>query len=221
MTGSSLIHPAPPRRLLAAALLAAASATRAADIAMAPPHCPPIVLPATSTPQQGTAQLRLLLQEDGSIGQVLVERSSGHAALDAAARAMALACRFQPYRADGKAGRAWVALPVSMATAAPVPVLVNGGAGVRAVTLDIRHCPRPDYPPGAQAQGAQGTTYLGLLIGTDGVVLESRLERSSGYPQLDEAARAALGACRFAPAWHDGVPVQQWARSSHAWQLAP
>ncbi len=211
----------PPGRLLAAALLAAAGHAHATDALMAPPHCPPIAVPATPTPLQGTAQLRLLLQEDGSIGQVQLERSSGSAVLDAAARAMALACRFQPYRTGGKAAKVWLALPVSMATPAPVPVLVNGSAGVRAVTLDIRHCRRPDYPPAAQAQGAQGTTYLGLLIGTDGMVLEARLERSSGYPQLDEAARAALGACRFAPAWQDGAPVQQWARSSYAWQLAP
>ena len=213
----------PPGRLLAAVLLAAGASAAHADAAVTvqPPHCPPVVLPATATPQQGTAQLRLLLREDGSVGQAHVERSSGHAALDAAARAMALACRFQPYQVDGKASEAWVALPVSMETARPTPVLADGSAGIRAVTLDVRHCARPDYPPAARAQGAQGTTYLGVLIGTDGVVLASRLERSSGYPQLDEAARAALSACRFAPAMRHGTPVQQWARSSYAWQLAP
>lgn len=209
----------PRGSLLAAALLAAAGHVHAADTAMPPPHCPPVVPPATAAPQQGTARLRLLLREDGSIAEAHVERSSGHAGLDAAARAMALRCRFQPYRVDGKASKAWVALPVSMETARPTAVLANGAAAIRAFPVDVRHCARADYPAAAQAQGAQGTTYLGLLIGTDGLVQESRLERSSGHPQLDEAARAALSACRFAPALQDGAPVQQWTRASYVWQL--
>ena len=212
--------------MLAAMLLAAgASLAHAADAAdalpTAVPHCPEFAWPAALAAQapHGAAQLRLLVDVEGKVEIAHVVRSSGQAALDAAARAMALGCRFQPYRVDGKASQVWVMLPVSVQAGAPTPVLVNGSAGVRAATLDLRHCARPEYPPAAQAQRAQGTTYLGLLIGTDGAVQETRLERSSGYPQLDEAARAALGACRFAPALQDGAPLQQWARTSYVWQL--
>lgn len=212
----------PGRMLAAIVLYAGASVAHAADgVAKTAPHCPELVWPAAlaAQAQHGTAQLRLLVNVEGNVDAVQLVRSSGQAALDAAARAMALGCRFQPYRVDGKGSVAWVMLPVSAQVAAPTPVLVNGNAGARSATLDLRHCARPDYPPAAQAQGAQGTTYLGLLIGTDGVVQETRLERSSGYPQLDEAARAALGACRFTPALQDGAPVQQWARTSYIWQL--
>ena len=209
-----------PGRLLATILLTAAAGVHA-DEGMAPPRCPDVVLPATATPQAGTAQLGLLLNEAGDIEEARLLRSSGHAALDEAARAMALRCRFQPYRVHGEPGKAWVTLPVHMQAAPATPVLVNGNAGVRIASLDLRHCAPADYPAAAKAQGAQGTTQLALLIGTDGVVQASRLERSSGYPQLDEAARAALGACRFAPALQDGVPLQQWARTRYAWQLAP
>ena len=105
---------------------------------------------------------------------------------------------------------------------AGAPYVIADVYGLQGIaSLDLRHCAPADYPAAAKAQGAQGTTQLALLIGTDGVVQASRLERSSGHPQLDEAARAALGACRFAPALQDGVPLQQWARTRYAWQLAP
>lgn len=224
--------PIPPSHRLLFLLLAAGArlvhaaggaATPAgpAAVALAAPQCPQVSVPeaALRAGLHGTTQLRLLLNEQGGIDEAQVAHGSGHALLDEAARAMALACRFTPYMAQGKASRAWLLLPVAFQASRPTAVLANGKAPVQAAWLDVRHCARPDYPRAAQAQGAQGTTSLELLIGTDGVVQESRLARSSGYPQLDEAARAALGACRFAPALRDGAPVQQWASTSYVWRL--
>ena len=99
-------------------------------------------------------------------------------------------------------------------------ILLTGAAGVHADEgMAPPRCPDVVLPATATPQA--GTAQLGLLLNEAGDIEEARLLRSSGHAQLDEAARAALGACRFAPALQDGVPLQQWARTRYAWQLAP
>lgn len=53
----------------------------------------------------------------------------------------------------------------------------------------------------------EGRVVLRLQISADGRVLESKIERSSGFVRLDEAARQALVLCRFRPATLDGQPI--------------
>ena len=48
---------------------------------------------------------------------------------------------------------------------------------------------------------------LSFLIDVDGKVLDSKVDRSSGFRRLDEAARAGLGLCKFKPATLNGLPV--------------
>lgn len=60
---------------------------------------------------------------------------------------------------------------------------------------------------------------MNFLIDVDGKVLESKVERSSGFRRLDDAARAGLGLCRFKPATLDGKPERAWARIEYAWKL--
>ena len=104
------------------------------------------------------------------------------------------------------------------APATTPPVAADAMGLVKAAVVDMRNCSKAKYPPGTLPEVAQGTTFLSLLIGTDGAVLESQLERSSGHPQLDEAARAALSICRFTPAQQNGQPVQQWATVAYVWE---
>ena len=104
------------------------------------------------------------------------------------------------------------------APASAPPVAADALGLVKAAVVDMRNCSKATYPPGTLPEVAQGTTFLALLIGTDGAVLESQLERSSGHPQLDEAARAALSICRFTPAQQNGQPVQQWATVAYVWE---
>jgi protein TonB len=63
---------------------------------------------------QGTVTLRVLVDEAGKPVDVVIEGSSGHAALDKAARDQVLAkWRFQPAQANGQPVRAWARIPVS------------------------------------------------------------------------------------------------------------
>jgi len=58
-----------------------------------------------------------------------------------------------------------------------------------------------------------------LLVGVDGLVSDSRVERSSGYKRLDEAARKALSLCKFKPGTVEGKPEASWARIEYDWKI--
>ena len=65
----------------------------------------------------------------------------------------------------------------------------------------------------------EGTVQLKFLVGADGKVIESAVEKSSGFRRLDEAARAGLSKCQFKPAAVDGKPQQSWASMKYTWRL--
>lgn len=88
-----------------------------------------------------------------------------------------------------------------------------------AVLADPNACALPDYPVRAAREGISGTTLLALLVGTDGRVTSSRIERSSGSRDLDRAAVNALSLCRFKPAANNGVAEAGWAQLAYVWTL--
>jgi protein TonB len=118
--------------------------------------------------------------------------------------------------------------PAAPAPAAPQQPAAGSGqaAGVKPpvpvrspAVVDARACEKPRYPPASIRANETGTVLLNFLIDTSGKVLESRVERSSGYPRLDEAARNGLALCKFKPATVDGKPEQSWAKIEYEWKL--
>ncbi|MBV5325373.1 MAG: TonB family protein, partial [Rhodospirillaceae bacterium] len=57
------------------------------------------------------------------------------------------------------------------------------------------------------------------LIDADGTVLESKVEASSGFERLDQAALRGLALCHFKPGTVDGRPERSWARMRYVWKL--
>jgi len=92
-------------------------------------------------------------------------------------------------------------------------------AGAAQAAANRTSCSRPVYPAQAKANKIEGTTTLGMLIGPDGKVIESRLYASSGDASLDEAARSALSACTFKPAMREGKPVRAWTSVQYVWKM--
>jgi protein TonB len=88
-----------------------------------------------------------------------------------------------------------------------------------AAVVDAANCTKPDYPKSALRNGDSGVVTLALLIGTDGRVADSKVEKSSGFRDLDRAAQVGLGLCRFKPGTMDGVPQQSWTRMQYVWNL--
>ncbi|WP_256078977.1 energy transducer TonB [Massilia sp. YIM B04103] len=88
-----------------------------------------------------------------------------------------------------------------------------------AAVVDSSACAKPEYPPKALRNGDAGTVMLAFLIGVDGKVKEARIEKSSGSRELDRAAQAGLGLCRFKPGTVDGVAQESWTRMQYVWNL--
>lgn len=109
--------------------------------------------------------------------------------------------------------------PVAVVEAPPATPAANTGAMRTAVLADANACVKPDYPTNAARLGETGVVTLALLVGTDGKVASSKIQKSSGHRDLDKAAVAALSMCKFKPAMAGGVPEQAWAQLSYVWTL--
>ncbi|MCR6632847.1 MAG: energy transducer TonB [Magnetospirillum sp.] len=88
-----------------------------------------------------------------------------------------------------------------------------------APVLDRASYREPEYPPTSRRLEETGTVQLALLVDVDGTVAEAKVTQSSGFPRLDEAARAALSKCRFKPGTADGKPERAWLPYRYTWRL--
>lgn len=105
--------------------------------------------------------------------------------------------------------------PVVVAAPPPPPAPVVRTPAV----VNSANCAKPEYPSASRRLEEEGTVSLRFLVGVDGKVIESEVEKSSGYKRLDEAARAALSRCQFRAATVDGKPEQGWATMKYTWRL--
>lgn len=85
-------------------------------------------------------------------------------------------------------------------------------------SFDPKSC-KVDYPKASLMNEEQGTTSMSFLIGADGSVSDSKLEKSSGFKGLDKAAIKSLSACKFKPGSKDGAPAPTWTKVDYAWKL--
>jgi protein TonB len=61
---------------------------------------------------EGTTLLRVLVQDDGRVGDIRVQKSAGHPDLDQAAADAVRQWRFDPARRGAQAVAVWVLVPV-------------------------------------------------------------------------------------------------------------
>ncbi len=92
-------------------------------------------------------------------------------------------------------------------------------AAETAPVMDSKSCEPPKYPKAALMNEETGTVTMGFLVGADGKVVESKIEKSSGSKSLDKAALSALSQCKFKPGTRDGKPEQAWAKVDFVWKL--
>lgn len=100
----------------------------------------------------------------------------------------------------------------------PKPDAPSASMHVAAV-VDSRGCEKPRYPRVSALAEETGTVGLLFLVGVDGRVIDSKVEKSSGFKNLDNAARSALSLCKFKPGTVDGTPEQSWAKLQYVWKL--
>lgn len=70
--------------------------------------------------------------------------------------------------------------------------------------------PRPAYPAYARRQGYEGTTLLRVEVTPSGRPGAVRVQHSSGYDVLDDAAVESVKGWTFVPATQGGTPLGGW-----------
>ncbi|MFL6676408.1 MAG: energy transducer TonB [Massilia sp.] len=125
----------------------------------------------------------------------------------------------QPVQATTEPDPAPSPTPAPQAEPAPAAEPSNTGAMRSAVLADANGCAKPEYPANSARNGDTGTVVLALMVGTDGKVSGSRVQKSSGHRELDKAAVNALSMCKFKPAMNGGVPEPGWAQLAYVWTL--
>jgi protein TonB len=95
----------------------------------------------------------------------------------------------------------------SLAAAAEVPA-----------SFDVKSC-KVDYPKSSLLNEEQGVTTMSFLVSPSGSVVEAKLEKTSGFKNLDKAALTALSACKFKPGTRDGKPDQTWTKVDYHWHI--
>jgi TonB family protein len=132
------------------------------------------------------------------------ELSAQAAALAAAAKSTRVAPDANAAAAGGKSGAA--------AAAASSDELIPA-------RLVSDSCQPPEYPAAAERQQQEGQVVLGFQVDTQGRVLDQRIDKSSGYGTLDNAAARALGRCRFTPTMRNGVAETAWTQVRFTWKI--
>ena len=109
---------------------------------------------------------------------------------------------------------------IASAVAAAVLMVAAGGvmAAEVAATFDSKNC-RAEYPKASLMNEEQGTVSMSFLVAADGSVKDSKLEKTSGFKNLDKAAMKAIAACKFKPGTKDGAPAETWTKVDYAWKL--
>lgn len=85
--------------------------------------------------------------------------------------------------------------------------------------IDFSTCTKPEYPRSSYRNEEQGTVTLGFKVGLDGYVKEAKVEKTSGFKELDKAALHGLSQCKFKPALIDGKPTETWSSVKYVWRL--
>jgi protein TonB len=85
-------------------------------------------------------------------------------------------------------------------------------------SFDPKTC-KADYPKASLMNEEQGTTSMSFLVAPDGSVVDSKLDKTSGFKNLDKAALKTLSSCKFKPGTKDGSPAQTWTKVDYAWKL--
>jgi TonB family protein len=98
------------------------------------------------------------------------------------------------------------------------PTTVQSSNAVTPAAVIFGSCPqKPVWPEAAKQEKRQGKVALAFHIDADSTVLESKVMRSSGHADLDEAGRVGIAKCKFRAATQNGNPVRGWAELVYVW----
>lgn len=94
----------------------------------------------------------------------------------------------------------------------------TGFAAEVPASFDAKNC-KAEYPKTSLMNEEQGAVTMSFLVSADGRVLESKVDKTSGYKNLDKAALKAISNCKFKPGMKDGAVAQTWTKVDYVWSL--
>jgi TonB family protein len=170
---------------------------------------------------EGYVVVHASIANDGTVTRATISRSSGDVALDESARTAVSKWKMNPaaikpnYLTKGYDQR------IDFRQEAPVIMRYRDRAGYFSSFKSAKtwtYAPLPEYPAHEKMMRSEGVVYIRVTIGTDGGVASAEVVKSSGFPNLDKAALAAVRKWRshreFAGK-HGVLPV---AFTSHGWR---
>lgn len=176
---------------------------------------------AIETGAEGTVILAVHVTAEGNVSGAEVLQSTGNGDLDQGA----LACvtrtwHFSPALLNGQPVAAvkkyaihFVLQPSAAAAANPAATSQHPHAGKE-------NCAAYYYPPEAIRKNEEGTVIVKVQIDENGDIAGVDVVQSSGYADLDEAARTCiLQSWRFRPAMQNGKPVAVAKKYGITWSL--
>ncbi|AVR97517.1 TonB family protein [Pseudoduganella armeniaca] len=105
------------------------------------------------------------------------------------------------------------------ARAGAAETAASDDAAGRAMARDLNVCAKPVWPSAALARGAAGKTSVAVQVDSGGRVTASRVDVSSGHEDLDQAALAGIGRCRFHGLAAAAPTPEQWRPMQFVWYL--
>jgi TonB family protein len=165
----------------------------------------------------GVTKVSLRIQQDGSVSDTGLMRSSGNDVLDQAALLCISRMRFDVSRA--RLPTSGIAKSLSVNWRADLPPATRKTDADKFQNPSEAKLPSGTTPPtvvqfsfcGAPSgsdPGNAGTTEISFKIGIDGVVKAAAISKSSGDQALDNATERCIAAWKYAPATKDGKPVE-------------
>ena len=125
-----------------------------------------------------------------------------------------------PRAMNWKAAIPMLGLAMACLTIYAEAVAADKAAGRTAgAVVDFKTCAKPAWPAGAIARKEEGPVTLAFTVGTDGRTKSSEVIKSSGFTDLDEAARTGIEKCTFKPATRAGKPLESTMQMQYVWVL--
>ncbi|KVL33875.1 energy transducer TonB [Burkholderia sp. MSMB1835] len=93
------------------------------------------------------------------------------------------------------------------ATPAPARETMQVSAPKNVPTLQCNFV-KPDYPSMSRRRGESGTAYVHFVVGVTGKIESIDLQKSSGYPRLDDAALDAMRSTTCRPYVENGQAIR-------------
>jgi len=163
---------------------------------------------------KATVYVKAFVDPEGVVKKTEIAKSSGIIAFDESALHAALKCKYKPAMTNGKPIGVWVTYKVEFVPTKDSSVEKSEEVAPEKQDVDIMpemiYEKQPVYPEEAKNEKIEGTVWVKVFVGEDGLVVKSEISKSSGSETLDKSALEAALECKYKPATKDGKPISTW-----------